>query len=112
MAHAVKEMYPQTKLAIGPSIADGFYYDLDCDHTITEEDLPKIEELHQKVMKFSSTIYKVGRYESSYLKGLKCALSCVGICSDFMAEPFHRFRQEEHERIEQYVKELGIKPKK
>jgi 4-hydroxy-tetrahydrodipicolinate synthase len=76
------------------------------------KDLPKIEELHERVMKFSSTIYRVGRYESSYLKGLKCALSCVGICSDFMAEPFHRFRQEEHERIEQYVKELGIKSKK
>ncbi|MBN1805780.1 MAG: dihydrodipicolinate synthase family protein [Sedimentisphaerales bacterium] len=76
------------------------------------KDLSRIEELHQKVMKFSSTIYKVGRYESSYLKGLKCALSCVGICSDFMAEPFHRFRQEEHDRIEQYIKELGIKPEK
>ena len=75
------------------------------------KDLPKVEELHQKVMKFSNTIYKVGRYQSSYLKGLKCALSCVGICGDFMAEPFHRFRHEEHERIEQYVKELGIKPK-
>jgi 4-hydroxy-tetrahydrodipicolinate synthase len=76
------------------------------------KDLPKVEELHQKVMKFSSTIYRVGRYESSYLKGTKCALSCVGICSDFMAEPFHRFRQEEHDRIEQYVKELGIKAEK
>jgi dihydrodipicolinate synthase/N-acetylneuraminate lyase len=76
------------------------------------KDLPKVEELHQKVMKFSNTIYKVGRYQSSYLKGLKCALSCVGICGDFMAEPFHRFRQEEHDRIEQYVKELGIKTEK
>jgi dihydrodipicolinate synthase/N-acetylneuraminate lyase len=76
------------------------------------KDLSQIEELHQRVMKFSTTIYKVGRYESSYLKGLKCALACVGICSDFMAEPFHRFRQEEHDRIEQYVKELGIKPEK
>jgi 4-hydroxy-tetrahydrodipicolinate synthase len=82
-------------------------YDVAC-----AKDLPRIEELHQKVMKFSNTIYKVGRYQSSYLKGLKCALSCVGICSDFMAEPFHRFRQEEHDRIEQYVKELGIKTEK
>jgi 4-hydroxy-tetrahydrodipicolinate synthase len=74
------------------------------------KDLAKIEVLHEKVMKLSSAIYNVGQYESSYLKGIKCALSCIGICSDFMAEPFHRFRQAEHDRIQQYVKELGIKP--
>jgi 4-hydroxy-tetrahydrodipicolinate synthase len=76
------------------------------------KDLPKVEILNQKVMKIGSAIYKVGRYESSLLKGLKCALSCVGICSDFMAEPFHRFRQEEHNRIQQCVQELGIAPEK
>jgi 4-hydroxy-tetrahydrodipicolinate synthase len=73
------------------------------------KDLQKMEVLHEKVMKLSNAIYTVGQYESSYLKGTKCALSCIGICSDFMAEPFHRFRQEEHDRIQQYVKELGIK---
>jgi dihydrodipicolinate synthase/N-acetylneuraminate lyase len=72
------------------------------------KDLPKVEVLHQKVMEFSTAIYHVGHYESSYLKGLKCALSCIGICSDFLAEPFHRFRRAEHEVIERYVKELGI----
>ncbi len=76
------------------------------------KDLQKVEVLHQKVMELSAAIYKVGRYESSLLKGLKCALSCVGICSDFLAEPFHRFRRAEHELIEQYVKELGINPEK
>ncbi len=77
-----------------------------------EKDLPKVEALHEKVMRLSNAIYTVGQYESSYLKGLKCALSCIGICSDFMAEPFHRFRQVEHDRIQQYVQELGIKPEK
>jgi 4-hydroxy-tetrahydrodipicolinate synthase len=76
------------------------------------KDLPKVESLHQKVMELSTAIYNVGRYESSFLKGLKCALSCIGICSDFLAEPFHRFRRAEHEVIERYVKELGIIPKK
>ncbi|UCH46408.1 MAG: threonine--tRNA ligase [Nitrospiraceae bacterium] len=51
MAHAVKELYPGTKLAIGPSIADGFYYDLDSDHTISEEDLPKIEKKMKEIIK-------------------------------------------------------------
>jgi 4-hydroxy-tetrahydrodipicolinate synthase len=76
------------------------------------KDLPKVEALHQKVMELSTAIYNVGRYESSFLKGLKCALSCIGICSDFLAEPFHRFRRAEHEVIERYVKELGITPKR
>jgi len=74
------------------------------------KDLPRVEELHAKVMELSTSIYHVGLYQSSFLKGLKCALSCVGICNDFMAEPFHRFRQAEHEVIERYVKDLGINP--
>lgn len=51
MAHAIKELYPQTKLAIGPSIADGFYYDLDCEHSFTQEDLPKIEKKMKEIIK-------------------------------------------------------------
>lgn len=73
------------------------------------KDMPKVESLHQKVMQLSTTIYGVGRYESSVLKGLKCALSCIGICNDFLAEPFHRFRRAERKVIQRYVKELGIK---
>lgn len=76
------------------------------------KDLVQVDVLHEKVMKLSNAIYTVGQYESSYLKGLKCALSCIGICSDFMAEPFHRFRQAEHDRIQQYIKELGINPER
>jgi len=76
------------------------------------KDLPKVQSLQEKVMQLSSNIYSVGLYESSFLKGLKCALSCVGICSDFMAEPFHRFRRAEHKRIQRYVRELGITPEK
>ncbi|MFB0553341.1 MAG: dihydrodipicolinate synthase family protein [Phycisphaerae bacterium] len=76
------------------------------------KDLPKVESLHKKVMQLSNAIYNVGQYESSFLKGLKCALSCIGICSDFLAEPFHRFRRAEHEVIQRYVKELGITPER
>ena len=72
------------------------------------KDVQAAAELHKKVMRISTTIYSVGRHGSSYLKGLKCALSCMGICSDFMAEPFHRFRQPERDRISRYVEELGI----
>ena len=43
MAQAVKRLYPDARLAIGPSIADGFYYDIDFAAPITSEELPKIE---------------------------------------------------------------------
>jgi len=71
-------------------------------------DLPTIEALHEKVMQISSAIYSVGRYESSYLKGVKCTLSCMNICSDFLAEPFHRFRSTERDVIRRHLEELGI----
>jgi len=44
MAQAVKELYPSAKLAIGPPIDDGFYYDIDVDETISIDDLSKIED--------------------------------------------------------------------
>lgn len=44
MAHAVKNLWPQAKFGIGPTIENGFYYDLDLDVKLTPEDLPKIEK--------------------------------------------------------------------
>ena len=94
----------------GANLIPQLYVDLY--NAACSKDLPKVEFLHKKVMELSNAIYNVGRYESSFLKGLKCALSCMGICSDFLAEPFHRFRRAEHDRIQQYVKELGITPER
>ena len=51
MAQAIKRLYPDVKLAIGPSIADGFYYDVDSDTPITNEDLEKIEAEMKKIVK-------------------------------------------------------------
>ena len=51
MAQAVKRLYPDAKLAIGPSIADGFYYDIDFASPITAEDLDKIEAEMKKIVK-------------------------------------------------------------
>jgi threonyl-tRNA synthetase len=51
MAHAVKELFPEVKLAIGPSITDGFYYDFDCDTSITQDDLPRIEKKMKEIIK-------------------------------------------------------------
>jgi 4-hydroxy-tetrahydrodipicolinate synthase len=70
-------------------------------------DFEEISRLQQKVMQISTTIYKVGHYGSSYLKGLKCALSVMGICNDFMAEPFHRFKEPERMKIKQLLEDLN-----
>ena len=51
MAQAIKRLYPETKLAIGPSIADGFYYDIDRETPLTSEDLEKIEAEMKKIVK-------------------------------------------------------------
>lgn len=72
-------------------------------------DFEKIKLLQQKVMQISTTIYKVGHHGSSYLKGLKCALSVMGICNDFMAEPFHCFKQPERIKVEQMLEDLNYR---
>jgi threonyl-tRNA synthetase len=51
MAHAVKELYPNVKLAIGPATAEGFYYDFDSEKTFTSEDLPLIEKKMREIIK-------------------------------------------------------------
>jgi dihydrodipicolinate synthase/N-acetylneuraminate lyase len=72
------------------------------------KDLPRVASLHRAVMRLNATIFRVGQYESRFLKGLKCALSCRNICSDFLAEPFHRFRDPQRETIRRYLEELGM----
>ncbi|MCC6882622.1 MAG: dihydrodipicolinate synthase family protein [Verrucomicrobiales bacterium] len=72
-------------------------------------DLARARELHGLVLEVSERLYQVGRHPSAIIKGLKCALSLLGICDDFMAEPFHRFRDEERRQIEASLGILGPK---
>ena len=51
LAQAIKRLYPETKLAIGPSIADGFYYDIDKEVPLTSDDLEKVEAEMKKIVK-------------------------------------------------------------
>lgn len=51
LAQAVKKLFPDVKLAIGPAIKDGFYYDFDTEHRFTPEDLEKIEEEMRKIVR-------------------------------------------------------------
>ena len=56
LGHALKQLYPEVKMVIGPVIEDGFYYDVALSHSLTEEDLGKIEE---RMRKLARTHYEV-----------------------------------------------------
>lgn len=71
--------------------------------------LPEVLRLQQYIMQISSSIYTVGQHGSSYLKGLKCALSILGVINDdFVASPFYKFHAPEREKIRQALERLPI----
>ena len=74
-----------------------------------QHDIERVLQLQQFIMQISTTIYTVGRHGSSYLKGLKCALSLLGIINDdFVASPFYKFEAPERDKIRQALDALPI----
>jgi dihydrodipicolinate synthase/N-acetylneuraminate lyase len=71
-------------------------------------EMERVRELHARVMQISDRLYHIGRHPSAIVKGIKCALSWLGICDDFMAEPFHRFREPEREKVQTLLAELDL----
>jgi 4-hydroxy-tetrahydrodipicolinate synthase len=75
-----------------------------------QHNIERVLELQQLIMQISTSIYTVGKHGSSYLKGLKCALSLLGIINDdFVASPFYKFETPEREKIRQALDALPIK---
>lgn len=71
--------------------------------------LDEVRRLQQFVMQISTSIYTVGKHGSSYLKGLKCACSLLGVIKDdFVAAPFHKFNAPERDRIAEALSRLPI----
>jgi 4-hydroxy-tetrahydrodipicolinate synthase len=71
--------------------------------------LERVRQLQHFIMQISSTIYTVGKHGSSYLKGLKCALSLLGVINDdFVASPFYKFNAPEREKIKEALDALPI----
>ncbi len=73
-----------------------------------ERDLNRIAVLREKVMLLNDTVYRVGRHNSRVAKGIKCALSVMNICSDYMAMPLRRYGNDERGKIEQYIDEMKV----
>ena len=72
------------------------------------KDIEKVRELQSKVMQISATIYSQGKYGSSFLKGVKCALSILGICSDTLALPFVKFNSVDRVKIAEAIEKLDL----
>ena len=69
LARAIKNLYPSAKLAIGPTIDDGFYYDFLCDQTVSIDDLPKIEKEMEKIVASKDLIKKTIHSKNEAIKG-------------------------------------------
>ena len=66
----------------------------------------RAQELQKQIQRVSDSFYRIGKHSSSIIKGIKCAASCLGLCSDFMAEPFHKFRAGERELVKARLQEI------
>jgi dihydrodipicolinate synthase/N-acetylneuraminate lyase len=69
-------------------------------------DIARARALQKQIQRIGDSLYRIGKHPSAVIKGIKCALACLGICDDFMAEPFHRFRAEERELAKSRLKEI------
>ena len=58
MGHAIKQLYPDVKMAIGPVIEDGFYYDIDSEHRFNEDDMKKLEARMKELAKTGYEVIK------------------------------------------------------
>ncbi|MGN0643321.1 MAG: threonine--tRNA ligase [Huintestinicola sp.] len=71
LAQAVKRIYPNAKLAIGPAIDEGFYYDFDTDHAFTPDDLAKFEAEMKKIVKEDIALERFGLAPAEAVKKLE-----------------------------------------
>lgn len=79
---------------------------VECYQACVAKDQSKLKEL-QAAIDALQEIYTIGKYASRYIKATKCCLSLLGICDDFMAEPFHRFNPPERERVQAVLNSLN-----
>jgi len=63
LGHAIKQLWPDAKMAIGPTIENGFYYDIDLDERLTDDD---VETLEKRMMELAKTNYEVVRHKVSW----------------------------------------------
>ena len=80
---------------------------VECYKACVAGDAARIEATSQAIDALQK-IYDIGKYASRYIKATKCACSLLGLCDDFMAEPFHKFHAPERERVKQILDSLPL----
>ncbi|MBA2115250.1 dihydrodipicolinate synthase family protein [Bremerella alba] len=80
---------------------------VDCYEAKLANNNVELAELHDRINEFQR-IYEIGKYASKYIKATKCCLSLMGICNDFMAEPFHSFHVPQRQQVADILNQLDI----
>ncbi len=66
-------------------------------------DVAEIRLLQRQALQLGNTLYRIGKHSSSMIKGIKCTLSLMGICDDYMADPASRFHEAERQKVRDAV---------
>ena len=112
MAQAVKRLWPETKLAIGPAIDNGFYYDFDSEHKFGEEDFMKIQKEMKKIVQANYPLerFELPREEAiKFMDALKL-ISIVTHVADAKSCVLHPASHTHRQLSEQQLREAGIAP--
>ncbi len=80
---------------------------VDCYDACVAGDKAKLDKARTTINEFQK-VYDIGKYASRHIKATKCTLSLLGICDDFMAEPFHRFHPPDRARVREILEALNI----
>jgi len=86
---------------IHPRLLVDFY------QAVKNGDAPRAAELQEQLLQFGR-IFSVGRHASAVIKGMKCSCALLGLCDDFMAEPFERFNPPEREQVRAILESVGL----
>ncbi len=76
-------------------------------HAVKTGDTARATELQEKLLQLGR-IFSVGRHASAVIKGMKCSCALLGLCDDFMAEPFERFNPPERDQVRAILESVGL----
>jgi 4-hydroxy-tetrahydrodipicolinate synthase len=72
------------------------------------QDVSRISALHQQAVQFDNAVYRSADHATNPLRGLKCALSLMGICSTDLTPPLRAYSSKERERVQQYLRQVDV----
>lgn len=90
----------------GANLFPRLYVDLF--HAAARREMNKVADLHARVLWIAKNFYTIARHGAAVIAALKCALGCLGVCDDFMAEPFQRLGEAQRGAIRGHLAEAGL----